>query len=94
MSAVELTGHLICTDEREAQCVRRHLSRHIELTRAEDGCLHFAVLETDDPLVWSVSEIFADEASFTLHQERVRSSEWGRATAGITRDYVVTRSDS
>jgi hypothetical protein len=30
-----------------------------------------------------------DQAAFDSHQARVQASEWGRATAGIERDYVV-----
>lgn len=69
--------------------VRLLLPKHLELTRAETGCLRFEVVQTGDPLVWDVSEVFADEVSFDLHQKRVRSSGWGRATAGIVRDYVI-----
>ena len=58
--------------------------------RALPGCLHFTVTPTGDPLVWSVHERFVDQAAFDLHQARVQASEWGRATAGIERDYVVT----
>lgn len=90
MSTVELTGRLVCEHDGEAKIVLRHLPRHIELTRAEAGCLHFDVKQTGDPLVWTVSERFVDQAAFDVHQARVGASEWGRATAGIKRDYVVT----
>ena len=68
--------------------VRRHLSQHMELTRAEPGCLRFDVESSSDPLVWTVFEEFVDRAAFDVHQARVRSSEWGRETAGIERDYA------
>ena len=87
---VELTGRLICADPDEAAAVRRHLPEHVALTRAEPGCLRFAVEPTEDPLVWSVAERFVDRAAFDAHQARVRSSPWFEATSGITRDYVVT----
>ncbi|AZS37119.1 hypothetical protein CVS47_01747 [Microbacterium lemovicicum] len=90
MSAIRLTGHLICRTAAEADIVARHLARHIHLTRAEEGCLAFAVEATQNPLVWSVSERFADEDVFRLHQARVAVSDWGRATAGIERRYTVT----
>lgn len=91
-SAVELTGHLVCAHEGEAATVRRYLPRHVELTHAESGCLRFDVKPTHDPLVWSVSEKFADRAAFDEHQARVAASEWGRATVGIRRDFVVSLS--
>lgn len=93
MSTVELEGRLICEDDQEAKIVRRHLPRHIELTRAESGCLHFDVEQTDDPLVWTVSEKFVSQAAFDTHQARVGASDWGRATAGIKRDYVISQGD-
>ena len=88
---IELTGCLVCADGEEMKIVERHLPRHIELTREEAGCLHFDVVQTEDPLVWSVIERFADQSAFDAHQARVRASDWGRATAGIKRDYVISR---
>lgn len=88
--SVELTGRLLCADPGEAAAVRRHLPEHVALTLAETGCLRFAVEATEDPLVWTVSELFVDRAAFEAHQARVRSSRWFEATSGIARDYVVT----
>jgi len=90
MGHVELSGRLVCADEREAEIVVRHLPEHVALTRAEPGCLSFEVRATADPLVWTVSERFASPAAFAAHQQRVATSEWGRATAGIERDYAIT----
>lgn len=87
---VELTGRLVCTGDDEAATVRRYLPRHIELTRAEAGCVRFEVVQSDDPLVWSVTERFAHQQAFEAHQARVRASAWGRATAGIRREYVIS----
>jgi quinol monooxygenase YgiN len=89
VSVICLTGQLVCVDRNEAAVVLRHLDLHVALTRAEPGCLHFTVTPTGDPLVWSVHERFVDQAAFDSHQARVQASEWGRATAGIERDYVV-----
>lgn len=88
---VTLTGQLVCANPEEADIVRAHLPRHLELTRAEPGCISFEVRETGNPLVWQVDERFRDDAAFTAHQGRVAASEWGRATAGIERSYVVER---
>jgi quinol monooxygenase YgiN len=90
---ISLTGQLVCVDENEAATVLRHLDLHVALTRAEPGCLHFTVTQTADPLVWTVHERFVDQAAFDLHQARVQASEWGRATAGIKRDYVLALDD-
>lgn len=89
MTRVRLTGTLNCAGAEEAEIVARHLPRHLELTRAEPGCLVFEVIQTDDPLVWSVEEQFADAGAFRAHQARVAASDWGHATAGIRRQYAI-----
>ncbi|MDO5617245.1 MAG: antibiotic biosynthesis monooxygenase [Kocuria sp.] len=89
MGVVVLRGRLICANAEEASMVRRHLDRHVNLTRAEPGCLYFSVEPADEHYVWQVSERFEDQQSLDAHQERVRSSEWGRVTAHIKRDYVI-----
>lgn len=88
-SGVRLTGVLVCADSAQAAIVARELPEHVALTRAEAGCLSFEVTATHDPLVWRVAELFADAAAFAAHQERVGSSAWGRATAGIERRYSI-----
>lgn len=90
MSCVELRGRLVCVNRAEAATIERHLPRHIELTSAEPGCLLFEVRPTGDPLVWIVAEKFARQEAFAAHQTRVADSEWGRATAGIKREYKVS----
>ncbi|MGN7192052.1 MULTISPECIES: putative quinol monooxygenase [unclassified Curtobacterium] len=90
MGAIRLRGQLVCVTEEEAQRVREHLPEHTRLTRSEPGCVAFEVVPTEDPLRWSVEERFDDRVAFDAHQERVRSSTWGRATAGIQRRYSVT----
>lgn len=89
MTKVRLQGRLICRDEQEVTLVTTHLPRHVELTRAENGCLSFTVAPTDDPLVWRVDEVFQDAAAFRMHQNRAKDSEWGRATGAIERDYTI-----
>jgi quinol monooxygenase YgiN len=89
MSVVRLTGLLICETTEQAQVVVDHLPLHVELTRAEPGCISFEVTRAADPLVWQVSELFQDAVSFAAQQHRVAASEWGRATAGIERRYEV-----
>lgn len=84
---ITLTGQLVCADAADLAIVRDHLPLHTELTRAEPGCISFAVEPTTDPLVWQVDERFADAAAFEAHQARVKASAWGRATAGIARRY-------
>lgn len=89
MPRIQLTGTLICATGEQTEIVATHLPRHIELTRAEAGCVRFNVTPTDDPLVWDVAELFATAEAFRAHQERVAASEWGAATAGIERKYSI-----
>ncbi len=84
---IRLRGQLICLTEDEAQLVRLHLPLHLALTRAEAGCLTFAVDATEDPMVWEVIETFRDRASFDAHQARTRDSAWFAATRGILRNF-------
>ncbi|GAB4271070.1 MAG: putative quinol monooxygenase [Pararhodobacter sp.] len=85
---VHLTGRLICRTEAEAAIVRTHLPEHIRLTRQEPGCALFEVRPAS-PLVWEVSERFSDRAAFDRHQARTRASAWGKASAGIRRDFRI-----
>ncbi|MDY0828466.1 antibiotic biosynthesis monooxygenase [Microbacterium sp. BG28] len=89
MPRIQLTGILICANDEQAAIVATQLRRHIELTRAEAGCIRFDVTPTNDPLVWDVAELFATAEAFRVHQERVAASEWGAATAGIERKYTI-----
>ena len=66
--------------------VLAHVQDHVAASRAEPGCLYFAISQSDDPLVWLVEELFADEAALASHRARVADSEWAAATAQITRD--------
>ncbi|TFD11877.1 antibiotic biosynthesis monooxygenase [Cryobacterium sp. TMT1-2-2] len=90
MESVRLTGQLLCDNLGEAAIVVQYLPVHLGLTRAENGCISFNVTPTHDPVVWQVDERFRDTASFHTHQQRVSSSEWGRATSGIERRYTIT----
>lgn len=90
MTEVHLKGRLVCRDETEAALVDTHLPRHVELTRAEQGCRSFSVTPTENRLVWRVEEVFDDAASFRRHQDRVQNSQWGTVTAHIERDYSIT----
>ena len=87
---VSLTGTFTCVTQDDAARVRASLPLHIALTRAETGCLSFEVLQTADPMVWSVAERFIDSAAFEAHQTRAAASVWARETVGIARDYKIT----
>ncbi|MDR5012672.1 putative quinol monooxygenase [Aeromonas veronii] len=90
MSKVILKGFIIVPPN-DLAAVKDELDNHIQLTRAETGCLIFKV--TQDPLNpcrFDVYEEFFDEAAFQAHQARVKSSRWGKITVNVERHYMVT----
>jgi len=89
MGIVSLTGRLVCASQSEADAVAELLPAHMQLTRAEAGCLSFHVTPTGDPWIWDVAEQFATAEAFEAHQQRVRASSWGQGTMGIKREYSI-----
>ena len=84
-----MTYHLsgsITVPEDALEQVRRALAEHIRATLAEPGCRAFNVKERADG-VFDVSEVFADEAAFRAHQERMRGTAWETASATALRSY-------
>lgn len=90
MTQIHLSGRLICETQDQADIIRLYLPDHIRLTRAEAGCLAFDVVQSADPLIWTVAESFVDKAAFVLHQNRTRASDWWNATAMIAREFNIT----
>ncbi|ABD80906.1 putative quinol monooxygenase [Saccharophagus degradans] len=74
----------------ELDAVRSALPVHIELTRKEPGCVAFDVeLVLNSKNKFRVYEEFDSKASFELHQQRVKHSEWGRITKNVKRAYLI-----
>ncbi len=87
---VNLSGYLDVPDG-DIAIVEKHLPTHIRLSRAEDGCVSFDVrVDPKNSNRYLVDEEFATQAAFDAHQARVKSSEWGQATAHLHREYKVT----
>lgn len=87
---VTLEGYIQVPEDR-LDDVRTALVEHIKLTRAEPGCLRFEVVASQTKMGrFDVSEEFLDKAAFEAHQARVKSSDWGRITQGIPRDYEIS----
>jgi len=88
---IRLTGFISVPADR-LDIVRAALPDHIRLTLAEPGCVSFDVTEDPDvPGRFNVAEIFADRVSFDAHQSRMKSSPWAKVTAGIAREYQITK---
>ncbi|SIS64436.1 GNAT family N-acetyltransferase [Paracoccus saliphilus] len=84
---IALSGRLICADTAQMMTALSLLPDHVELSRAEPGCLRFDIWQDDDPMLWHLSEVFTDADAFAAHQARAGSSEWGRKSADIERDF-------
>ena len=86
---IRLSGRLVCLSEEERSAVLLHRPAHVQATLEEPGCLSFSIDDTDDPMIFDVSESFRDRAAFDAHQARTRDSAWFAATRGILRDFRV-----
>jgi len=90
MSRVILKGFIIVPPN-DLAAVKDELDNHIQLTRAETGCLIFEVTQDQlNPCRFDVYEEFAEQAAFQAHQARVKSSRWGEITVNVERHYTVT----
>lgn len=87
---IALTGRLICGDTAQMLTALTHLPDHSRLSQAEPGNLRFDLAQSDDPLIWTLSELFADAEAFAAHQTRTGDSDWGRASTQIRRDFTRT----
>lgn len=88
-SKVILEGYIIVSDG-DLPRVLQELPNHIRLTKEEEGCLSFSVLQRpDEPNAFDVFEEFADRTAFETHQRRSRRSVWGEITANVERHYEV-----
>ncbi len=83
---IHVSGQLICQDMGQMLLAMELLPEHVALSRAEPGCVRFDLRQEDDPLVWQLDELFANEDAFTAHQARNAASRWGKESAGIARD--------
>lgn len=90
MPKIILQGYIEVPDT-DLDIVLSELPHHLELTRAEAGCLVFDVEQ--DPVRktrFRVYEEFVSKEAFDLHQQRVKASAWGRITGNVQRHYTIT----
>jgi quinol monooxygenase YgiN len=93
MSKLILQGYIIVSNH-DLDLVQSELSRHIELTREEEGCLVFTVSQDkENKNIFHVYEEFANKAAFEAHQCRVRESSWGNVTKNVERHYQITHNN-
>jgi len=88
MGKVLLTGTMRC-DADEIDAVLSLMAKHVRLSQAESGCLSFELWQDElDPCSFHVNEVFRSERDFEAHQERTHSSDWGRVTRHMPRDFT------
>ena len=85
--AIALHGRLICNDTTDLMTTLELLPAHVAASRAEPGCLLFRIEQSDDPMIWSLFEIFSDGAAFAAHRSRSAASLWGRRSRQMGRDF-------
>lgn len=87
MGKVLLTGTMRC-EPHEIDTVLALMAKHERLSQAEPGCLQFELWQDElDPRTFHVTEVFRSQADFEAHQERTHSSDWGRVTGHMPRDF-------
>lgn len=92
MSKVILEGYVIATDI-DLAAVKRELANHIKLTLKEEGCLVFEVTQdNENKNRFNVYEEFTSQNAFKLHQERIRTSEWGKVSSMLEKHYKTSDS--
>lgn len=84
---IALSGSLICADMAQMTLALHLLPDHVTLSRAEPGNLRFDLAQQDDPLIWRLDELFADQAAFDAHGARNMASRWGMESTAIGRDF-------
>ena len=90
MSKVILKGHIIVPSN-DLVAVKNELTMHMALTKQENGCLVFEVSQDAENVNrFDVYEEFANQESFSNHQDRVGKSRWGAVTVNVERHYEIT----
>lgn len=84
---IAVEGRLICADMGQMMLALDLLPDHVAASRNEPGNLRFDLSQTEDPLIWSLNELFTDAGAFAAHRARTLASRWGRDSGAITRDF-------
>ena len=94
MGNVVLKGFIV-VPEADIKAMLSELPNHTKLTLKEPGCSLFEVKSRrGEPCIFDVHEEFIDDASFELHQSRIKGTKWADITANVERHYKVNRSGS
>ncbi|MDG1945175.1 MAG: antibiotic biosynthesis monooxygenase [Halioglobus sp.] len=89
MKKVTLKGYVIASDE-DLPGITAELPSHIELTRQEDGCLVFEVVQDpNDKHRFYVYEEFIHKEAFEAHQNRAKASSWWAVSRNLEKHYRI-----
>ncbi|WOX06132.1 putative quinol monooxygenase [Microbulbifer pacificus] len=89
MNKVILEGYIV-VPESDLEIVKKELISHIQLTREEFGCEKFNVSQDKNNICrFNVYEEFSNKEAFAYHQQRVKSSHWGKVTKNVERHYQI-----
>lgn len=83
-----LTGRLFCSDVAQMLLTVDLLSEHAEQTQSEPGNLRFDIAQSDNPLVFELRELYANEEAYQAHRARLYDSRWARESNGIKREFT------
>lgn len=84
---IAVKGRLSCRDPLQMMLALELLPEHVTLSRSEPGNLRFDLAQDEDPMVWSLNELFTSPEAYTAHQARTASSRWGKESADFKRDF-------
>lgn len=88
-----LAGHIIVPDA-DLEAIYRELPNHKDATLVEPGCLRFDVFpDLKAPNKFHVFEVFKSEQAFRLHKNRMKGTDWVKASANVERFYTVSKAD-
>ncbi|MCL9782257.1 antibiotic biosynthesis monooxygenase [Vibrio sp. S4M6] len=89
MNGVVLKGYILVSDH-DLPNVLEELPNHIALTEQEEGCIVFRVTRSkQNPNRFDVYEEFTDMSALEEHNERIRTSSWGKVTLDVKRYYKI-----
>jgi len=90
MAKVTVTGTLT-VEESELAIIRSALNVHMHLTRAEQGCIVFDVVDDPEHVGrFNVYEEFVDRDAFEKHQARTKDSDWATASRNVERSFDIS----
>jgi len=88
---IVLKGFIVVPEE-DLTSINDALPDHIENSNKEEGCIAFMVTQRkSEPNVFDVYEEFTSQQAFDNHQNRVKSSAWGRISARAKRYYQIEK---